>query len=422
MATTVTNFDAALKQIYSSSNLAKTTLSRRPLLAMLPKRSDFGGRNMPIVNVYGDPQGRSASFGNAQGTTGTAPSNQVSVDDFLLTRVSNYSIAQVGSEAAEASKGDAMAFLSALKASIDGAMNSLSNSLETQLFRSGTGSIAANIDIDPGGAGAQIFACGEQEDIANFDVNMVIVFSAADGGAIRTGAGGTRAVSAVDRSLGRVTVGGAVLSDTTTDGDFVYAQGDAANGGTNVCVSGLAAWLPATAPGGGDSFFGVNRSVDSRLYGQFTDQSAAAIEDGLITAGSLSARVGGNPNVCFINHVQQRSLIQNLHNSQNYQTVNATTHKGVVSDIGFRSVAIQGDTGAINVVAANKCPAESGFMLEIDKWTLATLGEPVKFLNLDGNRILRSATADSVEARLAFRGNLGCKAPIYNVNIQMPAV
>jgi len=419
MATTVTNFDAALKQIYSASNLAKTTLSRRPLLAMLPKRSDFGGRNMPIVNVYGDPQGRSASFGNAQGTTGTAPSNQVSVDDFLLTRVSNYSIAQVGSEAAEASKGDAMAFLQALKASIDGAMNSLSNSIETQLFRSGTGSIGTVGAIDPDSDGSTTLAAlGEEEDIANFDVNQVLVFSATDGSSLRTG---TLVVSAVNRSLGRVTVG-AAYSSVTTDGDFIYAQGDAADGGSNVCISGLSAWIPSAAPGGGDSFFGVNRSVDSRLYGQYTDQSAAAIEDGLITAGSLSARVGGNPNVAFINHVQQRSLIQNLHNSQNYQTVNATTHKGVVSDIGFRSVAIQGDTGAINVVAANKCPAESGFMLEMDKWILATLGEPVKFLNLDGNRILRSATADSVEARLAFRGNLGCKAPIYNVRILMPAV
>ena len=45
--TNITNFDAALKQIYSSSNLAHTTLRRRPLLAMLPKRNDFGGRNMP---------------------------------------------------------------------------------------------------------------------------------------------------------------------------------------------------------------------------------------------------------------------------------------------------------------------------------------------------------------------------------------
>tara|TARA_R110000751_G_scaffold27794_2_gene73156 strand:- start:3924 stop:5105 length:1182 start_codon:yes stop_codon:yes gene_type:complete len=393
---------------------------------MLPKRSDFGGRNMPIVNVYGDPQGRSAVFGNAQGTTGTAPANQVSVDDFLLTRVSNYSIASVGSEVAEASKGDAMAFLQALKASIDGAMNSLSNSLETQLFRSGTGAIGTVGAINPSSAGTDVAALGDEEDIASFDVNQVLVFSATDGSALRAG---TLVVTAVNRSLGRVTVG-AAYSSVTTDGDFIYPQGDAANNGANVCVSGLSAWLPATAPSGGESFFGVDRSVDSRLYGQFTNQAGSSIEDGLITAASLSARVGGNPDVCFINHVQQRALIQSLRGfagatgfqGQNYDTVNATTHKGVVADIGFRSVAIQGDTGAINVVAANKCPAESGFMLEMDKWILATLGEPVKFLNLDGNRILRSATADSVEARLAFRGNLGCKAPIYNVNIQMPAV
>ena len=231
-------------------------------------------------------------------------------------------------------------------------------------------------------------------------------------------------MSGVNRSTGVITSTAVwdVAITSFAPNDFVYPQGDAAAGGSNVCISGLCSWLPAATPSGGESFFGVDRSVDSRLYGQYTDQSAAAIEDGLIIAGSLSARVGGNPNVAFINHVQQRGLIQNLHNSQSYQTVNATTHKGLVSDNGFRSVAIQGDTGAINVVAANKCPAESGYMLEMDKWILATLGEPVKFLNLDGNRILRSATADSVEARLAFRGNLGCKAPIYNVRIQMPAV
>ena len=374
--------------------------------------------NTRIVNVFGDPQGRSASFGNAQGTTGTAPANQVSVDDFLLTRVSNYSIAQVGSEAAEASKGDAMAFLQALKASIDGAMNSLSNSIETQLFRCGTGVIGT---VGAYVGSASTFTLGEEEDVANFDVNMVLVASAADGGTLRAG---TNAVSGVNRSTGVITSTAVwdVAITSFAPNDFVYPQGDAAAGGSNVCISGLCSWLPAATPSGGESFFGVDRSVDSRLYGQYTDQSAAAIEDGLITAGSLSARVGGNPNVAFINHVQQRGLIQNLHNSQSYQTVNATTHKGLVSDIGFRSVAIQGDTGAINVVAANKCPAESGYMLEMDKWILATLGEPVKFLNLDGNRILRSATADSVEARLAFRGNLGCKAPIYNVRIQMPAV
>lgn len=411
--TNMTNFDSALKQIYSGSNLSNTTLKRRPALGMLPKFASFGGRNMPLVNIYGDPAGRSASFANAQANT-----SQVAVEDFLLTRVSNYSIATVGGEVAEASKGDAMAFLQALKASIDGAMNALSNSIETQLFRNGTGSIGTVGTINPSSAGTDVAALGEEEDVANFDVNQVLVFSAADGGSLRSG---TLTVTAVNRSLGRITVG-AAYSTVTTDGDFIYSQGDAQAGGSKKVLDGFASWCPTTAPSGGESFFGVDRSVDGRLYGQFTDQSAAAIEDGLITAASLSARVGGSPDVAFINHVQQRSLIQNLHNNQNYNTVNAVTHKGVVADIGFRSVTLQGDTGPVNVVAAAKCPAETGFMLEMSTWTLATLGEPVKILSLDGNRILRSATADQYECRIGFRGQLGCKAPIYNVNIGMPAV
>tara|TARA_R100000963_G_scaffold34955_1_gene30376 strand:+ start:526 stop:1770 length:1245 start_codon:yes stop_codon:yes gene_type:complete len=411
--TNTTNFDAALKQIYSASNVANTTLTRRPLLALLPKRTDFGGRNMPIVNVFGDPQGRSAVFSTAQGNA-----SQVKVDDFLLTRVSNYSIAQVGSEAAEASKGDSMAFLSALKASIDGAMNALSNSLETELFRSGTGAIGK---VGTYVGGAKTFILTESESVANFDVNMVLVSSATDGSATRTG---SATITAVDRSTGTITSGSVWDSAITSfaPNDFVYAEGDAANAGTNVAISGLEAWLPATAPTGGESFFGVDRSVDSRLYGQYYDASALDVQDGLIDGASLSARVGGSPDLAFINHVQMRTMIKSLTGSQQYNQVNAVTHKQVVADVGFRSVNITADNGQIDVVAAAKCPAESGFIIEKKTWILASLGEPVKFLNLDGNKILRSATADSLEARLAFRGNLACKAPIYNVRLLMPAV
>ena len=411
--TNTTNFDAALKQIYSASNVATTTLTRRPLLALLPKRTDFGGRNMPIVNVFGDPQGRSAVFATAQ-----TNASQVKVDDFLLTRVSNYSIAQVGSEAAEASKGDSMAFLSALKASIDGAMNALSNSLETELFRSGTGTIGV---VGTYSATGTTFILTEAESVANFDVNMVLVASATDGGALRTG---SNTITGVDRSTGTIT--STVAWDTGITAfeatDFLYGEGDAANGGANVAISGLNAWLPSSAPSGGESFFGVDRSVDSRLYGQYYDASALDVQDGLIDGSSLSARVGGSPDLAFINHVQMRTMVKSLTGSQQYNQVNAVTHKQVVADVGFRSVNITADNGQIDVVAAAKCPAESGYIIEKKTWILASLGEPVKFLNLDGNKILRAATTDTLEARLAFRGNLACKAPIYNVRLLMPAV
>tara|TARA_R100001530_G_scaffold7148_3_gene7982 strand:+ start:522 stop:1790 length:1269 start_codon:yes stop_codon:yes gene_type:complete len=419
--TNTTNFDAALKQIYSASNVANTTLTNRPLLALLPKRTDFGGRNMPLVNIYGDPQGRSANFTNARDNA-----SQVSMDGFLLTRVSNYSVAKIGSEAAEASKGDSMAFLSALKASIDGAMNALSNSLETELFRSGTGVIGV---IAAGGVTGSVGTLTEAESITNFNVNQNVVFSDVDGGVVRSVTPLT--ITAVNRTLGTFTTSAAFSTVGGVAGDFIYTEGDTnatagAVASSRVAISGLDAWLPSSAPSGGESFFGVDRSVDSRLYGQYLNASgyaaATAEQDALIDAASLSARSGGTPDIAFINHTQMRNMIKNLVSSQQYNQVNAVTHKQVVADVGFRSVNITADTGQIDVVAAAKCPAESGYVLEKKTWILASLGETVKFLNLDGNKILRSADADSLEARLAFRGNLGCKAPIHNVRVLLAAV
>ena len=423
MATTVANFDAALKQIYSGSNLSNTTLKRRPLLATLPKRSDFGGRNMPLPQIFGDPQSRSATFSKAIAAAPAAGDRRfnVQVEAFLLTRVSNYSIARVGAEAAEATRGDAMAFLASLKATIDGAMNALSNSLETQLFRTGTGSIGTVGVVAPGAVAADL-TLSSVADVANFDVGMSVDVSTTDGSALEPVAGAVAVqIIAVNRSTGIITANAGWAAtypapNLIAPGHFLYAEGDGQDGGaTNTCVSGLGAWLPTTIPAA--NFFGVSRSVDSRLGGQYLNGGGGAIEETLIDAASMAARVGGNPDIAYMNHVDMRELIKNLHGSQQYQTVNATTHKGVVADIGFRSVAVQTDNGSMDVVAASKCPGGTGFVLEKDKWILATLGEPVKFLDLDGQRLLRENSTDEYTARMAFRGQLGCKAPIYNVKV-----
>ena len=135
----------------------------------------------------------------------------------------------------------------------------------------------------------------------------------------------------------------------------------------------------------------------------------------------MSARVGGSPDICFINHVQMRGLITELGGSRHqYSSVNAQTHKGQVADIGYRSVAVQGDNGVINIVAANKCQPEIGWMLELKTWKLHTLGAPTKFLMLDNSRILRVSDQDSYEVRLGFRGNLACRIPMHNVQIELP--
>ena len=115
-----------------------------------------------------------------------------------------------------------------------------------------------------------------------------------------------------------------------------------------------------------------------------------------------------------------RELVKNLHSSQQYDTVNAVTHKGVVADIGFRSVNVQTGDGKIDVVSAARCPQDTAWMIQKDTWLLATLGEEVVELqDLDGLKIQRMANSDAVQARFRFRGNLACKGPIYNVRINL---
>lgn len=435
MTVTVSGFDAALKQLYSDKNVANTTLKRRPMLGAIAKAENFGGRNMPVINLYGDPQGRSASFAKAQ-----ANISGVGVEDFLLTRVSNYSLARVTGEAAEASKGDKVAFLSAMKTAIDGAMNTLANNLETQICRGGTGAMAQIGALASAAPFSQI-TLTEASDIIQFEVNQKVVFSTptvADGSGAALGHATALNVKAVNRSSGTVTftetasgtitaTNCALNTSAAAVNDNVYTEGDT-NATTTAAqtsrlgISGFDSWVPSATPASGESYFGVDRSVDSRMYGQYYAGGAGSRETALITGGSVSARVGGSPDLCYVNHVQMRALIIELQGNKQYSSVNAQTHKGQVADIGYRSVAIQGDNGVINVVAANKCQPEIGWMLEMKTWKLHTLGAPTKFLMLDNSRILRVSDADSYEVRLGFRGNLACTAPMNNVHIQLPPV
>ena len=412
-STTQLNFDPALKQIYRDANLESLTYRLRPLFGLLNKFEGFGGRNMPIVLKYGNPQGRSAVFATAQ-----ANRTQVRLEDFLLTRVNDYSVATIDGEVVESTRGDNMAFLSSLKVKIDSAFASLADAIESFLFRVGSGSLSTIgvIAVDAVGAQERI-TLGQIEEIPNFEVGMTLVASAADGGALRV-TPATSAITAIDRSLGTILVGDLTGGTDWAVNDFLYVQGDAAAGGPNVKVSGLNAWLPDAVTAA--LFFGVDRTIDSRLSGLVQVGTADTLEDTLINAQSRASREEGVPDCFLTSHAQIRRLIKELGAKKEYSEVNAQNAEGMIANIGYRAMVVQGDHGPIFAIAANKCQATRGWMLQKDVWTLNTLGAPTKFLAEDGLRILREANNDGYEVRLGFRGNLSCTAPIWNVNMQLP--
>lgn len=417
-STTNSNFDPALKQIYRDSNLQKLTYDKRPALGLLPKFEGFRGRNMPIVLQYGNPMGRSAVFATAQSNR-----TQVRLEDFLLTRRNNYSVASVDGEVVESSRGDTASFIEALKLTIDKAMAALSDDCETELFRSGEGHMAQIGSVSS--ANPMVVTLLQTEEITSFDVGMVILADDTSTGASLRATPASVTVASVNRGSGTFTTA-FDNSGPTTDwaaNDYLFVSGDQATGaGTSNSrkMSGLAAWLPGSAPSGGESYFGVDRSVDSRLYGQVHTGTMDTLEDASIDAQSKSAREGGSPDTLMLHHAQVRRFNKELGAKKEYSETKAVGPSGMEANVSYRGITIQGDEGPINVIAANKCQANVGWLLQKDVWLIASIGPVVKILDEDGNRMLRQSTADGYEVRIGSRANLGCKAPIWNVRISLP--
>src|SRR5271165_5296592 len=268
---------------------------------MVKKNTDFGGKYKPIPIITGVSQGRSSTFSNAQGNQ-----SPVQIESFLLTRASDYSIATIDNQTMLASRTDKLAFLEGSKLVIDSAIRSITNSLASALFRSGTGSLSQISTITSGA-----ILLSNSADVVQFEINMVLQANMSDGGTPRAALG---YVIAVDRSNGIVTVsasgfGGPAGSPASwAPNDFLLVQGD-----NNLKIKGLAAWLPATAPTSTDNFFGVNRSVDvTRLAGVQYNGAAQSIEEALIDASSLLAREGGKPDVFVTNFASYSALEKSL--------------------------------------------------------------------------------------------------------------
>ena len=409
MSLDLTSFDAALKQHYTNDMVENLVYADNPLLALVAKYEEFGGKNLPIPLIYGNPQGRSATFTNAQ-TRGGVTNSQIT--DFVLTRVKDYSIATIDNETLEASKGNANAFMEAATTEIDGAIHSLSRSLAVSMFRDSSGQIG-QVNAEPAEAASTVITMKSAGDITNIEVGMALnIWSAKSGGTQRNLDGSTTQmiVSAVDRGAGTFTISTAYdASGTIAADDFIFVEGD-----RGLKLSGLESWLPETAPTSGDSFFSVDRSVDvTRLAGVRYDGSSDPIEEALIEGASRVAREGGKIDHCFLSFAKYAELEKSLGSKVQYcdLTMNA--------EIGFRGILINGPRGTIKVLPTQNCPDNVAFMLQLSTWKLYSLGKAVRVIDSDGLKMLRQASADGVEVRYGSYSQLGCRAPGFNARIKL---
>jgi hypothetical protein len=408
----LTAADAVLKQYYDGMMLSELAYTDHPLLAAMPKFDQFKGRNRPIPLRYGRPQAVGSRFATVQ-----ADASPSKFEDFLITVTNGkkYGVATIDGLTAEVSQGDKASFIDGLTSEIDGILMEVAREASRAIYRRSSAALAQIASVS-----TTSLTLKNIQEVVLFEVGMIVVAAATEGGALLD-SGEEKAITGVNRNTGVLTAATNwdTISGIAAD-DWLFRTGDkAAAGGTTDSMSGLADWLLTANPGGSDSFFGVNRSVDSRLYGTYYNGASDSIEDALINGQSLACVEGGSVDCMFINNKNYRDLITALGSKAQYEQIQARSAEGKIAGIAFDAVVIHGDKGRIKVVPDPDCQLNTVYGLELKSWELNSVGPVPKILMLDGLRIQRQASADGYEVRTGYYAQPSCDAPGHNVRIAL---
>lgn len=407
-----TTHDAIIKHLYPyPEDVTRAMYKNNTLLAMLAKEYDGYGKNWHLPIRIAHTAGRSHTFANAKANKAGSV-----VKEFQINVASNYSLYSVDGKLQRQTSNNKGAFVEAFEFELEGAMDAMNRNLGYEPYANGGGAIGA---IQTAGTviASQLVVLQKPDDIVKFEVGTKLVVSATDG---TTGVqrAGTITIASIDRDAGSFVIAEASLvgaipaisnNSNTTFGDFIFADGDFGAG-----VKGLDAWIPATAPTAGDSFFGLDRSTDaSRLAGSRVDGRGLSPEEQLLKACQVGMRNGAKLDKFFLNDIDFLALDLALGSRKMY--ADAMTEVKV----GFTGIKVATGYGFVEVFSDYNCPQGVGWGLEMDLWSIKGPGHFPFIDSRDGSKILREDSADAYEGRIVAYYQMLCRAPSGQVRIRL---
>jgi hypothetical protein len=393
----LTSYDYALEQGYPDG-IESEVYESNPLFAMMPKDYTFGGKLANVEVKYADSAGRSSVLATA--ITNFAAHKGV---QFQVTRKKDYAYSVVDRETLLASQTDPGAAADALEMEMESLINKARNAAGVAVWGSGSGSIGKVASFT-----STAITLATVDDVSKFEVGDVLAASATDGGGTLRNSGATTTVTAIDRDTGVLTCDTTLIA-ALANSDFLFPAGD-----YDARFSGVQAWVPATAPSA-TTFYGVDRTKDkTRLGGIRYDGTSAPKNEALILGAARIRREGGQPTHGFMHPMDVADLVNILGSAVRYEMVQA-----VGATIGFQSIVIAIPGGSIRLFEDRNCPRSVAYLLDMSSWQFRSLGKPFQWVDEDGRKILRRATTDDYDMRVATYGNVICKRPGHNIRIAL---
>jgi len=390
MGITLSNFDPILKQNYDAKVIMDLVTARHPWFALVPKDNGWTGNVAVLPLQYGNPQ--SVGSGTSNFSTLTSNIGQSAYTKFLLSTAQTYGVIKVDREAFLASADMDGAFADALDREVRSVLKEVGRDIARQLFGTSNNYLGQNTS----GTASPITLSAQ--DGRKFEVGMRVIASAnANGSSPRSGVGTVTKVD-IDDDAGTSTITYSGTISSLGSSDYIFREAGAGAG-----ISGLGEWL-----GSDSTLFSVDRSVSYRLQGQSLNAAGLSIEEAFIQAVTRADREGGVVDIIITDH----DTFYKLQSSEQGQRRYANSDKA--AQLGFEGLMMA--NGAM-VVADRFCPSNTAYALELDSWVLKSRGDLVHFVEDDGRILLRDASSDAVQARVASYAQLGCVAPVHNVVI-----
>jgi hypothetical protein len=379
---------------YPQRQLSNLAFAPTQFFNALAKEGNAGGEGWYHVWKHDSAGGTATTLTDAQANAYYSRGVRIQLDTKDL-----YTVVNIEDKALYQSKGKENAWMSQRESEMEAALASHGQVLARQAWLDGTGYIGI-----VGSGTASPITLADPQDSVNFHIGASIVFSeAAQNATARTG---TAVVTKVDYDTGVITYSGTITALAV--GDYAFLQSTYDSSTTFKCMTGVAGYIPLTAPSSGESFFGADRSVNPTNLAGHRQTYLGSIEETVKRLDSKMRRRNRNSTqACWLS-------FQNMHKLEMELGGRVTRDDGKDAVFGLPGFMLATPSGRIKFMGDSFMLEDRGFILDMSTWKVQHLEGLPHIVQTDGSTAVRGATTDSIEIRIRSWAQMLCTEPSRN--------
>jgi hypothetical protein len=381
-ASTITSVAYIYKHRYSDRQVSEVALREHPTFMRIPKEAAFDGQDFIYAITTGNPQGIASKFANAQANAASLKGGQLAATPYL-----KYGVCTLDGPSMMRARGSKASFYNLVTRTQNGVLDEQGACLAFDLFGDGSGMRGQRASIS-----GNVITLTNKRDVEHFKRDMTIgAAQNADGTSARTG---TCKVTGLDRANAKVTVDNAAGISGFSDNDYLFRDGDQGGG---QCMLGMQKSTPLTAPTAGDSFRGLDRSVDVEAFaGSRINDTSRYPEEVLGDIGVEISIVGKSVDYGAVFPSTFKAMADRLGAKVEYEAVKGPA--GASIGFAYLTLVLAGG-GQVRIIADPDCRSTETRLMRQDTHCIKHMDDLVHIIRDDGRPSLRDTSSDGLEIR-----------------------